>query len=180
MTTHAPATAQPVWPCTTSGDDELDALGTWVWDVTRRSLTCSEEITDIAQLEPGQLDGNLSWLARLVADAGRRDFCAALLRRADQGAPFEEWIQLTCRDGEMRVLRIKGRPFRDVQGSPLWIVGTLCQVGDDIDITPGASHSEKHDDEQWTEPRDRRSAVGAYRRVNDHLPRTDYLSVTLL
>jgi len=167
------STHEQAWQVTTGATD-LDALGTWIWDVGRKSLTCSEEITDIAGLEPGELDGHVRSFLALMPRDRRRGFAEKMLRRARQGLPFTERFELRRPDGQACVVRLTGRPFRDTDGGPRWIVGTLSAVAADSD--PGFTLATCVSDDaspQWVEPRDRRSAVEAYRRVYELVPHPD-------
>jgi PAS domain-containing protein len=106
-------------------DAALDALGTWIYDVGRGSLTCSEEITDIVGLAPGELDGHARSFLALMRRDRRRAFAAKMLSHAGEGSPFTERLELQGPDGQACLVRLSGRPLRDTGGRPRWIVGTL-------------------------------------------------------
>ena len=163
------------WIYATSGDEQLDALGTWIWDLTMDTVTCSDETAAIAGVGPGQLDGDIGSFAGLFTSQCRSAFRVAVTEGVQQAKPFRTWLELQRADGTVTLVRISGRPFRDPEGHTVWMVGTMSEAWPGearatslVATEPGVGLSDPAAAEAaaWSEPHDRRSAAAAYRHVS--------------
>lgn len=169
-----PQSGEGSWAYATTGDAELDAMGTWIWDLSEDRLTCSDEAAAVAGARRGQLDGDMSsFIARFTPSC--RSALRAELTAAVQGAqPFRTSLELQRADGAVTLVRISGRPYRDTEGRTVWIVGTLSEDWPDAvaDASPVAERGGDPPDPiagqaaVWPEPHDPRAAVAEYRRVS--------------
>ena len=157
----------PAWVYATSGDEQLDALGTWIWDLTADTVSCSDEAAAMAGLGAGRLDGDMGSFAAHFTSPSRRALRAAITEAVQQATPFRTWLELEHADGDATLVRISGRPFRDTNGHTVWVVGTLRQVDNEPDPQrPPVAAAAADPEAAWAEPHDRRSAVAAYRHVS--------------
>lgn len=154
-------------PDLSTGDDRLDALGTWIWDLPEDSVTCSDESVELLGVTD-QIRGSIAWFVSRFTPASGRTLWATLQESLSQATPFRVELELPGRGSGAGLACVCGRPFRDTDGQTLWVVGTLGAVanhadGDDREPPRDAADAPS----AWAQPHDRRSAAAFYRHVSE-------------
>jgi hypothetical protein len=154
-------------PDLSTGDDSLDALGTWIWDLPEDSVTCSDETAVLLGVS-GQIRESIAWFVSRFTPTSRQTLWATLHDSLNQATPFSVELQLPGRDYGAVLACVCGRPFRDSEGQTLWVVGTLGTVAHDADGDHGEPARRAADaPSAWVQPHDRRSAAARYRHVSE-------------
>lgn len=103
--------------------------GSWEWDVAEDRVEWSEETYRIFGIEPGEPLRYEDFLDRLHEED--RDAIEAIIADAyAEPKPFEFEERIVHPDGEVRVLRNKGRAVTDERGHPVRMVGTCIDITD--------------------------------------------------
>ena len=152
-------------PLLTTGDDRLDALGTWIWDLRADHVTGSPEFAELLGMPPGsQIHGDFAWFMSCFVPASRRALQVELAESLNHGFPCKALLQLAPQPGAATQVRLSARPFRDSGGDTLFLVGTLQGESEPPAATgPGGPDQTS----PWATPCNRRSAVAIYRRVSN-------------
>jgi signal transduction histidine kinase len=106
----------------------LAHIGSWEWDIVGDSITWSNELYRIYDLEPERGDLNYeAYLARI--HPGDRDAVRATVQAAlDEGKPIDMTHRIVLADGTQRVVQARGRVVLDRTGHPVRMVGTTQDV----------------------------------------------------
>jgi PAS domain S-box-containing protein len=106
----------------------LAHIGSWEWDIAGDSISWSDELYRIYDLDPerGALDYE-AYLARI--HPGDRDRVRATVRAAlDDGEPMKMTHRIVLGDGTERVVQGRGRVVLDRTGHPVRMVGTTQDI----------------------------------------------------
>lgn len=102
--------------------ERVAQLGSWQWDIEEDRVTWSEEMYRIYGLEQDELSFE-EFLARVHPDD--RDYAREVVGAAYAAQePFEFFHRIVRPDGEVRLLRARGKPIFDETGELIRMVGT--------------------------------------------------------
>jgi PAS domain S-box-containing protein len=108
-------------------------LGTWEWDLGSDRVKWSDNVHEVLGLPVGLGEQPFARFLDLVAVEDRDHVRAAVhaaLNDPQKHDRYEAEFRIPGADGEVRWLEDKGRVFRDAQGRPTHMLGTL------MDVTP--------------------------------------------
>lgn len=114
-----------------SESQALTQVGSWQWDTVTNELLWSRQMYRLYGLEPTPAPGASlqGFLERVHADD--RERVAEEVRRClAERRPFSLEHRVGRPDGELRVLRVHGRPLLDEGGKALRMIGTAQDVTD--------------------------------------------------
>ena len=106
----------------------LARIGDWELDLSSRRLNWSSELYDLYDVDPATFDPGLDALDVLLSPADAAQLRAFVERAAETGEGWEGDVQVTMRDGQVRVLHGRAEVDRDADGHPVRIRGTRQDV----------------------------------------------------
>ncbi len=106
---------------------EMGSLGGWSIDVASGRVQWSEEVARIYGMD-GDHEMDLEDGFRLYAEDDRESLRDKVNRCVTEGVPYDEEVRLIRPDGELRWLRVLGRPEFDDQGRPVKVLGAVQDI----------------------------------------------------
>jgi len=103
-------------------------VGTWEWEVGSGRVLWSEGVEQIFGLAPGEFDGHLRSYLELVHPEDLEAVRAAIDRSLEEDHPYFIEHRIRLPGGEERWLSGQGEVFRDDDGRPLRMAGTVMDV----------------------------------------------------
>ncbi len=106
-------------------------VGIWDWDLTKNSVSWSEQVAPLFGLKPGEFDGTFESYQNLIFPDDRAALLTAI--EATLKGPsdaFQIDHRLTLPDGSIRWINGRGRVYRDPSGKPIHMTGTVSDITD--------------------------------------------------
>lgn len=104
-------------------------IGSWDWDIVTGALRWTDEIYRIFGLAPQSFGATYSaFLDSIHADDRQQVIDAVDASVADANAPYSIGHRVVRPDGEMRVVHERGLVYRDADGKPVRMIGTVHDV----------------------------------------------------
>lgn len=105
-------------------------VGNWEWDIARGSLHWSDEIYRIFGLIPTSRGTTYKNFLGAVHPDDRERVQRSVQETLEAGTPYELDHRIVHPDGTVRVVRERGRVFRDESGKPVRMAGTAQDITD--------------------------------------------------
>jgi len=104
------------------------AIGTWEWDIVQDIVTCDERVCELYGYEPGHhaLDYE-SWMSRLHPD-DRSATEATIKQSLETGEELEAEFRIVPPSGSVRFIRTTGLVQRDLQNTPVSVIGVYFDI----------------------------------------------------
>ena len=102
-------------------------LGAWQWDIGTEALNVSEIFRQAYDFDPGVPLTRQDKLARIPADE-QHGVRAALARALAEHCDYEFEHRVVWRDGTVRWIAVRGRPFYGADGQPTHMIGTSQDI----------------------------------------------------
>jgi PAS domain S-box-containing protein len=134
-------------------------MGTWEWDVARSQITWSGETLRIFGLPPGGFRGTHEAAIDVIHPEDRAATMEKINQFFERADPRENMLvehRTILPSGEIRWVESQGLLFRDAEGHPLRMLGTV------VDITP-----RKRAEEQVNRYRDELARMGRIKAVGE-------------
>jgi two-component system cell cycle sensor histidine kinase/response regulator CckA len=103
-------------------------LGNWEWNVLSNELHWSEEVFSIFGLDPREFAATYESFLEHVHPADRERVEQAVRQSLEAGEPYSIEHRVVRPDGETRIAREHAQIFRDADGRPIRMVGTVQDV----------------------------------------------------
>jgi len=104
-------------------------IGSWDWDIATGALRWTDEIYRIFGLAPQSFGATYSaFLDSIHADDRQQVVDAVDASVADANVPYSIGHRVVRPDGEMRVVHERGLVYRDADGKPVRMIGTVHDV----------------------------------------------------
>lgn len=104
--------------------EQIAHSGSWAWDIQHNSLHWSAELYRIYGIDPNKFEASYEGFLNLVHPDDRA-MCHEQVQRAfDTGTSFGFVHRIVRADGEIRMLRARGKVVTDEKGQPLRMLGT--------------------------------------------------------
>jgi PAS domain S-box-containing protein len=109
---------------------EAAQMGFWEWDIGNNQVTWGGHLEQLLGLQPGEFAGTYGAFLALVHPEDQPMIEAMVAETLATGAPYGKPFRAIRPDGEVRWLNGVGRLYRDADGRPRRLLGTIQ------DITP--------------------------------------------
>ncbi|MFC6286434.1 response regulator [Nocardioides sp. GCM10027113] len=107
---------------------QIAGIGSWEWDVTTDSVTWSDQLYRIYDVEPGELEATYAGFLEFVHPEDR-DIVTSAVGSIFEGEQEFDWVaRVLPRGGGLKHVRGLGRVERGRDGAPLRIGGTAQDV----------------------------------------------------
>ena len=108
--------------------ERISHIGSWEWEIATDTVTWSEELFRIFQLDPD--DGAPSWAehAKLYHPEDFAPLCQAVEVAVANGTPYEMELRAFRKDGEIRVCHASGFTERGSNGKLVRLFGSLHDI----------------------------------------------------
>jgi PAS domain S-box-containing protein len=106
----------------------LAGLGSWEWDAAADRVTWTDQLYRIYGLEPQSFDATLAGYLARVHPEDRARVRGEVERAYRDGGHFEFEERIVRPDGEVRVLRSRGRGVRDASGATTHLMGACLDI----------------------------------------------------
>ncbi len=104
-------------------------IGSWDWDIATGGLRWTDEIYRIFGRTPRSFGATYeAFLAAVHPDDRQRVIDAVNASVADPAVPYDVEHRVVRPDGRIRSVRERGRVYRDEQGRPLRMIGTVHDI----------------------------------------------------
>lgn len=104
----------------------LNRMGSFDWDLLKRTLDLDAAGLAVFDLRPGEYDGNPETLSRRVPPEEGIRLDATVDRAIRSGrTSYGAYFQVTRRNGIRQWTHVRGRILRDAQGSPHRVIGIV-------------------------------------------------------
>lgn len=106
-------------------------VGIWDWDLSTNRVTWSDQVALLFGMKEGEFDGTFETYKTLIYPDDR-DTVLSAIETALKGPSDEYRVahRLTLPDGSIRWLHARGRVYRDSEGRPVHMTGTVSDVTD--------------------------------------------------
>ncbi len=108
----------------------LAGIGSWLWDVSKEELACSEELYRVYGLDPAKRLIGRDDFGQIFTPESRERLTAAMKASAEGGAIQEIEVETLLPDGGKRWVRIRGEGIRDAAGRLTHLHGTAQDITD--------------------------------------------------
>ncbi len=109
----------------------MASMGTWEWDISKNTISCSDEFCNLFELQTSQHSGTVEEFINLV-HPDDREFVTAKLRAVTvDKAPFEIFHRVLRADGTERIIRNRARAFADESGKLIRVFGIAQDLTDE-------------------------------------------------
>ena len=106
-------------------------IGHWDWNILTNDLAWSDEIYRIFGLTPQQFEATYPAFLEYVHPDDREAVNAAVLAALENpDIPYSIEHRVVHPDGQIRIVNERGEIYRDAQGTPLRMVGTVHDITD--------------------------------------------------
>ncbi len=107
----------------------LAHIGSWEWDIRTGALRWTDEIYRIFGQAPQSFDATYqAFLQAIHADDRQRVLDAVDASVADAAVPYRVEHRVVRPDGTIRVVHEQGRVYREADGTPVRMVGTVQDI----------------------------------------------------
>ena len=103
-------------------------LGSWVWDVTNNTVTCSQELIRLLRLEGGGLERTYDEFLSGILPEEATWLRELMTMNAQDPRPLDLEVHGLGPEGELRDFYLRGRAVRSVTGGPTKMIGTLQDI----------------------------------------------------
>ena len=107
---------------------EAAQMGTWEWDIGRRTVQWSENLERMHGLPLGTFGGEFASYEREIHPEDRPRVMQSLTRALEHDTMHDVEYRVVAPDGVIRWVQGKGRVERDVHGRPLRMTGVCMDV----------------------------------------------------
>jgi PAS domain S-box-containing protein len=109
--------------------EDIAHIGSWDWDIVSGSLRWTDEIFRILGQAPQAFGATYqAFLDTLHPEDRQRVIDAMNASMADAAVPYDIEHRVVRPDGEVRVVYERGKVYRDDQGKPLRMIGTVHDI----------------------------------------------------
>lgn len=126
--------------------ERLAGLGSWVWDLDTRRITCSDEYCRILGLANQDSLPNVDVLAQCIHPEDRARVIALLHTAREDREPFSTDHRIVRPDGQVRWLRAQAAFVPGAHGAPDQVLGIV------LDITDQRQHEQEIERVAVTDP----------------------------
>ena len=103
--------------------------GVWDWDLKTGKALLSDEYYRMFGYEPGEFEGNIDTLLRMVHPKNRDQTRASLEQQWRSGVAATDYEQrFVCKDGSIKWVRVRATILRDAEGRAERMVGTSIDL----------------------------------------------------
>lgn len=106
----------------------LTHIGSWELDLLTNSLTWSDQIYTIFEIDPDSFDGSYEAFLNAVHPEDRQKVDQAYSKSVKDKLPYEITHRLLMRDGRIKFVQERGETSYDASGSPVRSVGTVQDI----------------------------------------------------
>ena len=103
-------------------------IGSWDWDIVSGNLTWSDEVYRIFGLLPQEIEPSYESFLDFIHPEDRQGLQDAVTSAVAGTAPYTFKHRVLRRDGSIRFVVEHGEVYRDKQGNPLHMLGTVHDV----------------------------------------------------
>ena len=108
---------------------EIAHIGSWDWDIINGDLAWSDEIYRIFGLEPQQFGATYEEFLKSVHNDDVDNVTTAVNNAvADENAPYYVEHRVVHPNGTIRDVQEQGKVYRDVNGDPIRMIGTVLDI----------------------------------------------------
>ena len=123
--------------------EAIAQVGTWEWDIHADTVTWSPQFYDMLAMDPSEVEPTQAGFLDLIHPNDRLAAKGALERALAGGDTYSMAHRLVRPDGEERMMLCRDRIYRDLDGSPLRMVGASIDLSDYMDVGEALKH--RHD-----------------------------------
>ena len=113
--------------------EAIAQVGTWVWDIPSDEVTWSPQFYELLALSPGEVEATQEGFIALIHPDDQASARGALARALAGSDTYSVAHRLIRADGEERMVICRGRVDRDLDGTPLRMVGASLDLSDYMD-----------------------------------------------
>lgn len=103
-------------------------LGNWQWDITSNKLWWSDEVYRIFGLQPRQFGATYEAFLSYVHPEDRELVIEAVNKALNENKPYGVDHRVLRPDGSVRIVHEQAETFRDSEGNPIGMIGTVQDV----------------------------------------------------
>jgi len=104
-------------------------LGSWEWDIPMNKVTWSDMVESIFCLSPGTFDGTYTGYLELIHPEDRSDVLGTIERLLEgEGVDYAVIHRTRASDGSLQWIEANGQLYRDEEGTPLRLLGTVKNI----------------------------------------------------
>lgn len=104
--------------------------GIWDWDLTTHAIYCNDRLYEITGLSADEVTVTYDLVCELLHPDDRRRISQAVAAHFDENVELDVEFRLLHRCGEYRHCIARGKAWRDAQGRPFRMSGTLSDITD--------------------------------------------------
>ena len=108
--------------------EKIAQVGSWEWDVATETVTWSDELFRIFQLEPAERAPSLAEQHALYHPEDMERLTSAVAAAVNKGTPYELELRALRKDGTTRVCLARGQVEADQGGRATRLVGSLQDI----------------------------------------------------
>ncbi|NJO87574.1 MAG: response regulator [Chloroflexia bacterium] len=114
---------------------KIAKLGSWYWDVQKKSFMCSDEIYRILGIEKAQLTKhNPKWFASFIPAIEREKVLESFVSSLRNEEPLDIEFPITTQQKERKIIHSQSQVYFDKTGKLERVIGTLLDISDRIRI----------------------------------------------
>lgn len=102
--------------------------GIWDWDLTTHAIYCNDRLYEITGLSADEVTVSYDLVCQLLHPDDRRRISQAIAAHFDENVELDVEFRLLHSCGEYRHCIARGKAWRDVQGRPFRMSGTLSDI----------------------------------------------------
>ncbi len=106
----------------------LAHIGNWNWDMVTGDLTWSDEVYKIFGLKPQEFDATYDTFLRIVHPEDRDLVVSKVNSAVKDDEPYDIQHRIVLPDATTHIVHDVGKVFRDQEGKPLRMVGTVQDI----------------------------------------------------
>jgi PAS domain S-box-containing protein len=114
---------------------KIAKLGSWYWDVQKKSFVCSDEIYRILGIEKTQIaEKNPKWFANFIPDFERENVLDCFINSLRKEEPLDIEFPIITSQKERKIIHSQSQVYFDKNGRLERVIGTLLDISERIRI----------------------------------------------